>query len=82
MSVCLSLTWWDGLHDLVGLDSVVNLEGKKLLWSSELELGGVSLLVLLDGNSVSAWKMLAVSSHDLDEFLQVLDFLWLYSKHD
>merc|ERR1719218_35795 len=68
--------WWDGLHDLVGLDFVINLEGQELSWSSELELGGVGSLVLLDGDSVGLWKMLVISSHDLDEFLQVLDFLW------
>jgi hypothetical protein len=51
-----------------------------LLWGSELELGDVGLLVLLDGDSVSGWQMLVISSHDLDEFLQVLDFLWLYSN--
>jgi len=56
---------------------VVNLESEEILWSSELELGNVALLVLLDGDSVSLWKMLLLSSHDLDEVLQVLDFLWL-----
>ena len=71
------LTGWNGLHDLVGLHLVVDLQSQQLAWSSELELGGVGLLVLLDGDSVSRWKVLHVSSHDLDEFLQVLDFLWL-----
>ena len=67
------------MHDLVGLHLVVNLQSQELGWSSELELGGVGLLVLLDGDSVSRWKVLHVSSHDLDEFLQVLNFLWLYA---
>jgi hypothetical protein len=56
---------------------VINLKSEKVLWSSKLELGDVALLVLLDGDSVSLWKMLLLSSHDLDEVLQVLDFLWL-----
>jgi hypothetical protein len=68
------------LHDLVSSNFVINLEGQELLWSSELELGGVSSLVLLDSDSISIWQMLVISSHDLDEFLQVLDFLWLHSN--
>ena len=68
--------WWDGLHDLVSSDFVIYLKGQELSWSSELELGGVGSLVLLDGDSVGVWQMLVISSHDLDEFLQVLDFLW------
>lgn len=72
-----ALTWWNGLHDFLCLLLVVNLKSEKVLWSSKLELGDIALLVLLDGDSVSLWKMLLLSSHDLDEVLQVLDFLWL-----
>lgn len=71
------LTWWNGLHDLLGLVLVVDLQGKEVLWSSKLELGGVSSLVLLDGDSVSVWEVLLLSPHDSNEFLQVLDFFWL-----
>ena len=66
------------MHDLIGLVLVINLQGQQVFWGSKLELGGVGLLVLLDGDSVSIWEVLVISSHDLDEFLQVLDFLWLY----
>ena len=63
------LTWWDGCHDLLSFVSIVNLEGKKILWSSQLEFGSVCLLVLLDGNSISVGKMILLSSHNLNEFL-------------
>ena len=65
------------MHDFLSLLLVINLESKKVLWSSQLELGGVALLVLLDGDSVGLWKMVLLSSHDLDKILKVLDFLWL-----
>ena len=74
------LTWWNGLHDLLSLVLVVDLQSQQVLGGSQLELGGVGLLVLLDGDSVSIWEVLVISSHDLDEFLQVLDFLWLYKE--
>ena len=66
------------MHDFLSLLLIVNLESEKVLWSSKLELGGVTLLVLLDGDSVGLWKMVLLPSHDLDKFLQVLDFLWLF----
>ena len=72
--------WWDGLHDLLGLGGVVNLEGVEVLGRTELELGNGGLLVLLDSDLFSLGKVLLLSSHDLDEFLQVFDFLWLKSK--
>lgn len=65
------------MHDFLSLLLVINLESEKVLWSSQLELGGVALLVLLDGDSVGLWKMVLLPSHDLDKILQVLDFLWL-----
>ena len=68
------------MHDLLGLVFVVDLESEEVLWSSQLEFGGVALPVLLDGDSVGLWEMLLLSSHDLNEFLQVLDFLWLYKE--
>ena len=65
------------MHDFLSLLLIINLESKKVLWSSKLELGGVALLVLLDGDSAGLWEMLLLVSHDLDKILQVLDFLWL-----
>jgi hypothetical protein len=72
------LTGRNGLHDLFSLVLVVDLQGKQIPGGSQLELGGVGLSVLLDGDSVGLGQVLLLSSHDLDEFLQVLDFLWLW----
>ena len=74
------LTGRNGLHDLVSLGLVVNLQGEEVLGSSQLELGGGGFLVLLDGDSVSDGEVLLLSSHDLDEFLEVLDFFGLQQK--
>lgn len=74
------LTGRDGLHDLVGLDLIINLEGEEVLGGSELELGDVGLLVLLDSDLLGTWKVLLLFSHNLDEFLQVLNFLGLYTQ--
>ena len=65
------------MHDFLSLLLIINLESKKVLWSSKLELSGVALLVLLDGDFAGFRKMLLLVSHDLDKILQVLDFLWL-----
>ena len=65
------------MHDFLSLLLIINLESKKVLWSSKLELCGVALLVLLDGDFAGFRKMLLLVSHDLDKILQVLDFLWL-----
>ena len=72
--------WWDGLHDLLGLGGVVDLEGEEVLGGTELELGNGGLLVLLDSDLFSLGEVLLLSPHDLDEFLQVLDFLWLHTE--
>lgn len=77
-----NLTGRDGLHDLVGLDLVVDLKGEEVLGGSELELGDVGLLVLLDSDLLGTWKVLLLFSHNLDEFLQVLNFLGLYTEQD
>ena len=69
--------WWNGLHDFLSLVLVVNFQSEEVFWSSQLEFGGVALPVLLDRDSVGLGKMLLLSSHDLNEFLQVLDFPWL-----
>ena len=71
------LTWWNGLHDLLSIVLIVDLQSQQVLGGSQLELGGVGILVLLDGDSVCVWKVLLLSSHDFDEFLEVLYFLWL-----
>jgi len=74
------LTGWNRLHDLVSLKLVIDFKSQKVLWSSQLELGGGGLLVLLDGDSVGVRKMLLFPPHNLDEFLQVLDFFGLMLK--
>ena len=68
------------MHDFLSLVLVINFEGKEIFWSSELEFGGLALLVLLDNNSISGWEILLFSSHDLDEFFEVLDFFWYLIK--
>ncbi len=65
------------MHDLVSLNLVINLEGEEVTRSSELELCDAVFLVLLDSDLLCAGKTLLLSSHDLDEFLQVLNFLGL-----
>ena len=65
----IGVTGWDGLHDLVSLDLVVNLEGEEIARSPELELCDTVLFVLLDSDLLSCWQVLLLSSHDLDEFL-------------
>ena len=69
------------MHDLIGLDLVVNLEGEEVSGCSELELSDAVLLVLLDSDLLGTWEVLLLSSHNLDEFLQVLNFLWLYARN-
>ena len=73
----MGLTGWDGLHDLVGLDLIINLESEKVSGCSELELSDAVFLVLLDSDLLGTWETLLLSSHNLDEFLQVLNFLGL-----
>ncbi len=69
--------WWDALHDFFSLRRVVYLQGVQVLGSSKLELGDCVALVLLDGDLFGFGQVLALSPHDLNEFFQVLDFLWL-----
>ena len=68
---------WDRLHDLVSLDLVIDLEGEEVAGGSQLELCDAVSLVLLDGDLLSAGQVLLLSTHDLNELLQVLDFLGL-----
>jgi hypothetical protein len=65
------------LHDLFSLNLVINLESEEITRSSELELGDTVFLVLLDSDLLGTWETLLLSSYDLDEFLQVLNFLGL-----
>ncbi len=67
----------NALHDLLSFGRVVDLQSVEVLRSTQLELGDGGLLVLLDSDLFGLGKVLLLSSHDLDEFLQVLDFLWL-----
>jgi len=67
----------DGLHDLVCLDLVIYLKSEEVSGGSKLELGDAVSLVLLDSDLFGTGETLLLSSHDLDEFLQILDFLWL-----
>ncbi len=71
----------NALHDFLSFGRVVDLQGVKVLGSAQLELGDGGLLVLLDSDLFGVGKVLLLSSHDLDEFLQVLDFLWLKDGH-
>ena len=67
----------DGLHDLLGLDLVVDLEGVQVLGSAQLKLGELVLLVLLDSDLFGLGQVLALPAHDLDEFLQIFNLLRL-----
>lgn len=67
------------MHDLFSLDLIINLESEKVSGCSQLELSDAVLLVLLDSDLLGTWEILLLSSHDLDEFLQVLNFLGLHS---
>ena len=66
--------------DSFSLSLVSDFEGVEILWSSQLELGLMVLLVLLDGNLLSLGQMLGLLPHNLDKFFQILDFLWLKAK--
>ena len=75
------LTGRNGLHDLLSLDLVVDLESEKVSGCSQLELSDAVFLVLLDSDLLGTWQILLLSSHNLDEFLQVLNFLGLHNNH-
>ena len=71
----------DGLHNLLSLDLIIDLEGEEVARSSQLELSDPVSLVLLDSDLLSAGEVLLLSAHDLDELLQVLDLLRLHGGH-
>ena len=68
-----ALTGRNGLLDLLGL-LAVHLEGEQVLGGSQLELGHVGLLNSLDDNSIAVQLVLLLTSHDLNELFQILDF--------
>ena len=70
----------DGLHDLLGLDLIIDLEGEEVPGGSQLELCDAVSLVLLDSDLLSAGQALLLSTHDLDELLQILDLLGLQTS--
>ena len=67
----------DGLHDFLSLVLIVDLEGEQVSGGSQLELCDAVSLVLLDSDLLSAGQALLLSTNDLDELLQILDFLGL-----
>ena len=67
----------NGLHDLLSLNLIVNLEGEEVSRGSQLELCDAVSLVLLDSDLLSAGQGLLLSTDDLDELLQILDLLGL-----
>ncbi len=67
----------NGLHDLLSLDLIVNLEGEEVSGGSQLELCDAVSLVLLDSDLLSAGQGLLLSTDDLDELLQILNLLGL-----
>ena len=72
--------WGDALHDLLGLGSVINLEGEEVLGGTKLELGDRVLLVLLDSDLFGLGEVLPLSAHNLDELLQILNLLGLRNR--
>ena len=68
------------MHDLFGLDLVVDLQGEQVPGGSQLELCDAVSLVLLDSDLLSAGQALLLSTHDLDELLQILDLLGLQTS--
>jgi len=70
----------NGLHDLLGLVFVVDHQSVEVSGGSELELSHIGSLVLLDSDLFGLGEVLLLSPHNLDELLQILDFLGLHSK--
>ena len=71
---------WNTLHDFLGLLLVVNLVSEQIAGSSQLQLGDAVLFALLDCDLFCGREELLLSSHDLDELLQIFDFLWLNNR--
>ena len=69
---------WDTLHDFLCLCLVVDLVGEEVAWRAEFQLGDVALLAFLDCDLFCLREEFLLSPHDLDELLQIFDFLWLH----
>ena len=67
----------NGLHDLLGLDLIIDLEGEEIPGGSQLELCDTVSLVPLDSDLLSGGQALLLSTNNLDEFLQILNLLGL-----
>ena len=65
------------LNDFVGVTTVVYSVGVQVAGGSQLELCRVALLAFLDGDFARIGEVLVFIPHQLDEILQILDFLWL-----
>jgi hypothetical protein len=65
----------DRLHDLLSSRDVVDHQSVEEFGGSELELGDRVLLVLLYSDLFRFREVLLLTTHDLDELLEVLDFL-------
>ena len=71
---------WNTLHDFLGLLLVVNLVSEQVAGSSQLQLGDAVLFALLDCDLFCLREEFLLSPHDLDELLQIFNFLWLHSQ--
>ena len=65
------------LNDFVGMSSVIHSVSVQVARCAQLELCRVALLAFLDGDFACVGEVLVFISHQLDEILQFLDFLWL-----
>lgn len=68
------------LDDLVGVALITHGVRVQIARRAQLELCRVASLAFLDGNFARWGEMLVLIPHELDEFLQVLDFLRLQQK--
>ena len=55
--------------------------GVEVAWSSQLQLGLLGLLALLNSDLLSLWEVLLLPSHHLDKFFKIFDFLWLFETN-
>ena len=54
--------------------------GVKIARGTQLQLGLLGFLALLDGDLLSLWKVILFPSHHLDKFFKIFDFLWLFKQ--
>lgn len=69
----------NGLHNLLGSALLIDDQSVEVTRGSELELSDILIvpLVLLDSDLFGFREPVLLSAHDLDELLQILDFLGL-----